>query len=578
MVANWRQVPRSGWVSIAGARGPWCMGPGPAAALRGLRHGVPRTLDETLSTSVYCRSQIHLSRQLAYLHPELTMPIFSEITYRFKSARPPVRQLLLSYLLPWLSNMELIDRHVPPANPLDDIQYNSDNSPARMGTCRDGMGSVEATEMVLNNLFYITAEFGDEFPDELESIWSSLCSCWPNNLRVILRYLLIVTGMAPDRLLPFSKRVVLYMGRSRPSHLVDELMAELQTVEALNFLIERMERPPFFRLTCVRKGSTHSENGAGVMDESVSTVATLLAPPSSANVTSELPPTSSGTSASPSAGTVRERSASGATNKKLSEDSGRLQEKYFDATVIVIMPLPHQLKHYSSSKVEGTISSRKPNSGQVTFKADLQASGSIRSGASSLSSGGSVVTRADRSTVRNLYAASHDDSGVQQEDNFSFFRRQQSESSGKKGRVSWEHQQGDEISHPRPLPMPEYGGYFAPLSVYLPESSQTPSQFHRSNLAVMFLSDVVVAGLPGVDWWVHLPTMLHMIFLGLDHARQLVHDHCERLLLNLLVVLGGHSDHWTVARVLLDSRTDKATVNPASTSPLLPTHLIINFT
>ncbi|CAG0924085.1 unnamed protein product, partial [Notodromas monacha] len=286
----------------------------------GLRHGVPRTLDETLSTSVYCRSQIHLSRQLAYLHPELTMPIFSEITYRFKSARPPVRQLLLSYLLPWLSNMELIDRHVPPANPLDDIQYNSDNSPARMGTCRDGMGSVEATEMVLNNLFYITAE---------------------------------------------SKRVVLYMGRSRPSHLVDELMAELQTVEALNFLIERMERPPFFRLTCVRKGSTHSENGAGVMDESVSTVATLLAPPSSANVTSELPPTSSGTSASPSAGTVRERSASGATNKKLSEDSGRLQEKYFDAAVIVIMPLPHQLKHYSSSKVEGTISSRKPNSGQV---------------------------------------------------------------------------------------------------------------------------------------------------------------------------------------------------------------------
>lgn len=34
------------------------------------------TLDAILATT-YCRSQIHLSRQLALLHPELTMPMFS---------------------------------------------------------------------------------------------------------------------------------------------------------------------------------------------------------------------------------------------------------------------------------------------------------------------------------------------------------------------------------------------------------------------------------------------------------------------------------------------------------------------
>lgn len=34
------------------------------------------TLDLLLSTT-YCRSQMHLSRQLAQLHPELTMPMFS---------------------------------------------------------------------------------------------------------------------------------------------------------------------------------------------------------------------------------------------------------------------------------------------------------------------------------------------------------------------------------------------------------------------------------------------------------------------------------------------------------------------
>ncbi|XP_052121849.1 protein furry-like [Frankliniella occidentalis] len=34
------------------------------------------TLDLLLSTT-YCRSQLYLSRQLAQLHPELTMPMFS---------------------------------------------------------------------------------------------------------------------------------------------------------------------------------------------------------------------------------------------------------------------------------------------------------------------------------------------------------------------------------------------------------------------------------------------------------------------------------------------------------------------
>jgi hypothetical protein len=104
----------------------------------------------------------------------------------------------------------------------------------------------------------------------------------------------------------------------------------------------------------------------------------------------------------------------------------------------------------------------------------------------------------------------------------------------------------------------------------------------------MFLSDVVVAGLAGVDWWVHLPTMLHMIFLGLDHARPLVYEHCEKLLLNLLVVLGSHADHWTVARVLLDnSRDDDSASRPATVSAaqvaasaaaLLPPQFIFNFT
>lgn len=72
----------------------------------------------------------------------------------------------------------------------------------------------------------------------------------------------------------------------------------------------------------------------------------------------------------------------------------------------------------------------------------------------------------------------------------------------------------------------------------------------------MLLTDVVVDGVE-LDWAIHVPLMLHIVFLGLDHSRPLVRDHCRCLLLNLLVVLGDHRDHLGVARVLLASRTEQ---------------------
>lgn len=62
----------------------------------------------------------------------------------------------------------------------------------------------------------------------------------------------------------------------------------------------------------------------------------------------------------------------------------------------------------------------------------------------------------------------------------------------------------------------------------------------------MFLVDLVVEGIEStsdVDWSVHLPLLLHMAILGLDHTRPLVSEHCKQLLLNLLLVLADHGDH-----------------------------------
>lgn len=73
-------------------------------------------------------------------------------------------------------------------------------------------------------------------------------------------------------------------------------------------------------------------------------------------------------------------------------------------------------------------------------------------------------------------------------------------------------------------------------------------------MAVMLLTDVVV-DVAELDWSIHVPLMLHILFLGLDHTRPLVHEHCKALLLNLLVVLADHKDHLAVAQILLSCKT-----------------------
>lgn len=80
---------------------------------------------------------------------------------------------------------------------------------------------------------------------------------------------------------------------------------------------------------------------------------------------------------------------------------------------------------------------------------------------------------------------------------------------------------------------------------------------YRCNVAVMLLTDIVIDGIPEIDWTLHIPIMLHILFLGLDHTRPIVRDHCKQLLLNILVVLAEHNDHLTVSKILLNAQTSK---------------------
>ncbi|XP_055531189.1 protein furry isoform X3 [Wyeomyia smithii] len=421
------------------------------------------TLDTVLS-GAYCRSQMYLSRQMARLRPELTMSMFSEITHRFQTARSEVRALLLQCLLPWLENVELVATSVPPATPLSYIMYYPDSSTRGR---REGSGSTEATEMILNNLFYITAKFADSHP-YIEELWGTLCQFWPNNLKVILRYLLIISGMAPNELLAYAKRVALYLARSCTNRLLDELMSELQTVETLNCLIERTETPPFYRLTSMRKASSHSDGPAS------------------------------------------------------SNNDPKVQDVGVEKGTI------HTKRHSGEDHIKsGTCKSDSALRTFATGYRPPRGSDKIRT-----ASGPCVLPRHEDMLLMN-------ESEMNQEDNFAQMRN------------------NEQPTAPHPLPMPEYGGYFAPLTEFLPDATSPISGFHRCNVAVMLLTDIVVDGIPGLDWTLHVPLMLHILFLGLDHTRPIVRDHCKKLLLNLLIVLAEHNDHLNVAKILLNSDTSK---------------------
>ena len=75
-----------------------------------------------------------------------------EICHRLQTARPSVIKCLLYYLLPWLYNLELVDPNVSPDSA---TEARPDPQPGRG---REGWGSSEATEMITNNLFYITVK------------------------------------------------------------------------------------------------------------------------------------------------------------------------------------------------------------------------------------------------------------------------------------------------------------------------------------------------------------------------------------------------------------------------------------
>ncbi|NWQ86061.1 FRYL protein, partial [Burhinus bistriatus] len=408
--------------------------------------GQPSPLPHLYSVSYY-----QLSEELARTYPELTLAIFSEVSQRIQTAHPAGRQVMLHYLLPWMNNIELVDlKPLPTIRRQDEDEEDSLKDREIMVNSRrwlrgQGWGSPQATAMVLNNLMYMTAKYGDEVAwSEIENVWTTLADSWPKNLKIILHFLISICGVNSEpSLLPYVKKVIVYLGRDKTMQLLEELVSELQLTDPVSSGVTHMDNPPYYRITSsykipsVTSGTTSSSN-------------TMVAP----------------TDGNPDSKHVKDNIEENGLNSNLNRQHHRLESRY------------------------------------------------------SSSSGGSYEE--EKSDSMPLYS-------------------------------NWrlkvmEHNQGE------PLPFPPTGGCWSPLVDYLPETSPPGMSLHRCNIAVILLTDLIVDHGVKVEWGGYLHLLLHAIFIGFDHCHPEVYEHCKRLLLHLLIVMGSGSNVQSVASVLLRNR------------------------
>ncbi|KAL0182832.1 hypothetical protein M9458_022207, partial [Cirrhinus mrigala] len=81
----------------------------------------------------------------------------------FPTTHPNGRQIMLTYLLPWLNNIELVDTGLlppssSPCTPEEEAREQSDNLGITHRLKGNGWGSLQATSLVLNNLMFMTAK------------------------------------------------------------------------------------------------------------------------------------------------------------------------------------------------------------------------------------------------------------------------------------------------------------------------------------------------------------------------------------------------------------------------------------
>ncbi|CAF0839637.1 unnamed protein product [Didymodactylos carnosus] len=254
-----------------------------------------------------------------------------------------------------------------------------------------------------------------------ELLWDALPATWAHNLKVILRYTLIMVTLSSCELLPHAKKVTLYICKNNEERLLNELMNELQQMESFNGSLERTDTLPFYRFT-------NSNN------------------------------------------TTTNNTTTNPMNSMLLIKKSSSTFKAHDASQQQTCGVFHNKRHHSGEDTSDTFPG-------LALK-------------SRTSSQTSLTSFHDKITVRDSFDG---------EKEFSMMRV-------------------DEVHQPAPLPLAPYGGTAAPFKTLLPELSSPIPGLFRCSTGVMPINELIVSGLQ-IDWSAHLPELLHIAMLGMDHNR-----------------------------------------------------------
>jgi hypothetical protein len=205
----------------------------------------------------YQQFQYKLSCKLAKDHPELSQLLCEEIMQRQLDAVDIIAQhQVLTCMAPWIENLNFWK--------LKDSGW---------------------SERLLKSLYYVTWRHGDQFPDEIEKLWSTIASK-PRNISPVLDFLIAkgiedcdsnasaeISG-AFATYFSVAKRVSLYLARICPQRTIDHLVYQLaqrmleDSVEPLrpgtkgdaaggNFVLEFSQGPTVAQIASVIDNQPH---------------------------------------------------------------------------------------------------------------------------------------------------------------------------------------------------------------------------------------------------------------------------------------------------------------------------------
>lgn len=161
---------------------------------------IPFVVDSSLPEN-YERAQLDLSVRLADFHPESAPEMITEMVVRLDMVAPSSKRLLLRSIVPWIEKLEF---HAESRQVLDSL---------------------------MENLLFVTVKYKQDFPREVEQLWTTVART-NRNLQVVIRELISIAMVRQNtEIIPLAKFVCIYLARTASKVVIDTLVAELSAGE-----------------------------------------------------------------------------------------------------------------------------------------------------------------------------------------------------------------------------------------------------------------------------------------------------------------------------------------------------------